>query len=109
MVVGSDVDMVEEELVAASTCGLHILVGGGGVSAPPPPPACHRDPRTRIDPGRQDRMRAIMPIHLYIQHSLLLSASFNYELDQVLMYKARIPKFFISPSFSIFAHSSSLI
>ncbi len=50
MVVGGDVDMVEEELVAASTYGLHILVGGGGVSSPPP--ACHRDPRTRIDPGR---------------------------------------------------------
>jgi hypothetical protein len=37
-----------------------------------------------------------MPIHLYIQHSLLLSASFNYELDQVLMYKAIIPKFYFS-------------
>ncbi len=35
MVVGSDVDMVEEELVAAPACGLHILVGGG-VSSPPP-------------------------------------------------------------------------
>jgi hypothetical protein len=52
MVVGSNVDMVEEELVAAPACGLHILEGVGGVSAPPPPPACHRDPRTRIDPGR---------------------------------------------------------
>jgi hypothetical protein len=37
MVVGSDVDMVEEELAAAPTYGLHILVGGGGVSAPPRP------------------------------------------------------------------------
>jgi hypothetical protein len=37
MVVGCDVDMVEDKLVAAPACGLHILVGGGGVSSPPRP------------------------------------------------------------------------
>ncbi len=63
MVAGIDVDMVEEELVAAPACGLHILVGGGGRVCPAPcmspwPQDKNRSRKLGQDEGNYDNTSA---------------------------------------------------
>jgi hypothetical protein len=76
MVVGSDVNMVEEELVAAPACGLHILVVGGGVFSPPRP--LHVTDKNRYRKiGQDEGNYANTSVHLNIHFSFQLLLTTN--------------------------------